>query len=178
LFFAALKRLNKDSRFFASAKIGCIGPETANALEDFAVKADFVPKKFTSSDLAKEFIKKYKPNGKKILLLRSALADKLELTGAKVKSVSIYTAEKLSQNCHPERSEGSINGNIDWIAFASSFAVKCFFEDIDKKDVQNVKIASIGPIASETLKKFGVEPTIQAKEHTIDGLIEAMEQVK
>jgi len=174
LFFSALKRLNKDSRIFASAKIACIGSETAAALEDFGIRADFIPKKFTSSDLAKEFIKKRIPNGKKILLLRSALADKLELAGAKVKTVSIYTAKKLSQNCHPERSEGS----IDWLTFASSFAVKCFFEDIDPKTVRNIKIASIGPVVTETLKKFGVKPTIQAKVHTIDGLIEAMEQVK
>ncbi|PKL46766.1 MAG: uroporphyrinogen-III C-methyltransferase [Planctomycetes bacterium HGW-Planctomycetes-1] len=174
LFFNALKRLNKDSRIFASAKIACIGFETANALEDFGVSADFVPKKFTSSDLAKEFIKKYKPNGKKILLLRSAIADKLQLPGAKVKTVSIYTAEKLPQNCHLERSEGSLNGNFDWLTFASSFAVKCFFEDIDPKSVQNIKIASIGPTTAETLKKFGVKPTIEAKEYTIDGLIKAM----
>ncbi len=174
LFFAALKRLNKDSRFFASAKIACIGDETANALEDFGIKADFVPKKFTSSGLAKEFIKKYKPNGKKILLLRSALADKLRLPRAKVKNVSIYTAEKLFKNCHPERSEGSLNGNFDWLIFASSFAVKCFFESIDKKAVKNIKIASIGPTTTQTLKKFCVKPAIEAKEYTIDGLIKAM----
>jgi uroporphyrinogen III methyltransferase/synthase len=178
LFFNALERLNKDARIFASAKIACIGSETANALEDFNIKADFVPKKFTSSDLAKEFIKKHKPNGKKILLLRSAMAEKLELAGAKVKNISIYTAEKLSQNCHPERSEGAINGNFDWLTFASSFAAKCFFEDIDPKDIQKVKIASIGPVVTETLKKIGIKPVVEAKVHTIDGLIEAMEQVK
>ena len=182
-FFSTLKRLNKDSRFFASAKIACIGAETADTLEDFGINADFVPNIFTSEKLAEGFIKKYEPAGKKILLLRSALADsvlaqKLKSSKAKVKSVSIYTAEKLSQNCHPERSEGSINENIDWIAFASSFAVKCFFEDIDIKNIQKIKIASIGPAVTETLKKFGVKPAIQAKVHTIDGLIEAMEQVK
>ncbi|MBU1260158.1 MAG: uroporphyrinogen-III C-methyltransferase [Planctomycetes bacterium] len=183
LFFAATKRLNKDSRFFASAKIACIGAETATALEDFNINADFVPKIFTSDKLAKGFIKKYKPAGKKILLLRSALADsvltaKLKSAKAKVKTVSIYTAEKLSQNCHPERSEGSIDENIDWLTFASSFAVKCFFEDIAPETVRKIKIASIGPTVTETLKKIGVKPTVQAKEHTIDGLIEAMEKIR
>lgn len=183
LFFAATKRLNKDSRFFASAKIACIGSETATALEDFNINANFVPKIFTSDKLAKGFIKKYKPAGKKILLLRSALADaalaeKLKSAKAKVKAVSIYTAEKLSQNCHPERSEGSIDENIDWLTFASSFAVKCFFEDIAPETIRNIKIASIGPTVTETLKKIGVKPTVQAKEHTIDGLIEAMEKIR
>ena len=172
LFFSALKRLNKDARIFASAKIACIGAETANALEEFSIKADFVPKNFTSNDLAEDFIKKHEPNGKKILFLRSALAEKFKLTGAKTKTVAIYTAKKCKNNF------SKIDENIDWITFASSFAVKCFFEDIDKKAVRKIKIASIGPITSDTLRKYGIKPTVQAKEHTIDGLIEAMEQAK
>jgi len=168
LFFNALERLNKDAGVFASAKIACIGSETAGALEDFGIKADFVPKKFTSNDMAKEFIKKYKPNGKKILLLRSALAEKLEITGAKTENVSIYTAKKLkNDNFEP----------VDWITFASSFAVECFFEDFDLKDInKKTKIASIGPVTSDTLRKYGIKPTIEASEHTITGLIESMER--
>ncbi|MFA5293706.1 MAG: uroporphyrinogen-III C-methyltransferase [Phycisphaerae bacterium] len=168
LFFNALERLNKDAGVFASAKIACIGSETAGALEDFGIKADFVPKKFTSNDLAKEFIKKYKPSGEKILLLRSALAGKLEITGAKTENVAIYTAKKLkNNNLEP----------ADWITFACGFAVECFFKDFDPKDIRKTKIASIGPVTSDTLKKHGIKPTVQAKQHTIDGLIEAMEKV-
>ncbi len=183
LFFEAAGRLNKDARIFANAKIACIGSETANALNDFGIKADFVPKVFTSQELAEDFIKKYKPIGKKILLLRSALADsvlaeKLEFMGAKVKAVAVYTAKKLKNNSI-EISGQLKTGEIDWLTFASSFAVDCFFKDFRPKDVnEKIKIASIGPTTTDTLKKFGIRPAVEAKEHTIDGLMEAMEKVK
>jgi uroporphyrinogen III methyltransferase/synthase len=178
LFFEAVEKLKKDARIFAGAKIACIGLETANTLEDFGVKADFLPKVFTSDQLAKNFIKKYKPAGKKILLLRSALADwalaeKLRLAHAKIKQVSIYTAKKIENN--PKE---IIKIDWDWIVFASSFAVECFFKDFKPKDIsKKVKIASIGPTTTDTLKKFGIKPAVESKEHTIDGLIEAMEGV-
>jgi uroporphyrinogen III methyltransferase/synthase len=35
-------------------------------------------------------------------------------------------------------------------------------------------VASIGPITSDTLVKYGVNPSVQAKEFTVDGLIEAL----
>jgi uroporphyrinogen III methyltransferase/synthase len=178
LFFKTINKLNRDSRIFASAKIACIGSETANALEDFGIKADFLPKVFTSDQLAKSFIKKFKPIGKKILLLRSALADsalagKLKSAKAKIKQVSIYTAKKIEDN--PKE---IIKIDLDWIVFASSFAVECFFKDFKPKDIsKKVKIASIGPITSNILKKFSIKPSVEAEEHTIDGLIEAMEKV-
>ena len=179
LFFSAINKLNRDTRIFASAKIACIGSETANALEDFGIKVDFVPKVFTSDELAKSFIKKCKPAWKKILLLRSALADsmlaeKLESAKAKIKQVSVYTAKKNKNN--PKE---IIKNDINWITFASSFAVDCFFKDFKPENIdKKIKIASIGPATSNTIKKFGIKPAVEAKEHTIAGLIEAMEKVK
>ena len=179
LFFEAAERLNKDARIFAGTKIACIGSETVNALDDFGIKADFVPAVFTSEELADNFIKEQNPAGKKILLLRSALADsalaeKLKSAKAKIKQVSIYTAQKLKSS-FMEISKG----DIDWITFASSFAVECFFKDFKPEDIdKKVKIASIGPVTTNTLKKFGIKPAVESKEHTIDGLIDAMEEVK
>jgi uroporphyrinogen-III synthase len=40
----------------------------------------------------------------------------------------------------------------------------------------NVKVASIGPVTSERLKILGVSVDITAVEHTLDGLIDAIEQ--
>ena len=179
LFFEAAGRLNKDARIFADTKIACIGSETANALDDFGIKADFVPAVFTSEELADNFIKEQNPAGKKILLLRSALADsalaeKLKSAKVKIKQVSIYTAQKLKSS-----SMEISKGDIDWITFAGSFAVECFFKDFKPEDIdKKVKVSSIGPVTTNTLKKFGIKPAVESKEHTIDGLIDAMEEVK
>jgi uroporphyrinogen III methyltransferase/synthase len=182
LFFKAISKLNKDVRILSNIKIACIGSETADALKDFAVSADFIPSKFTSQKLAEEFIKKFKPKGKRILLLRSIMADttlaeKLKSAKAIVKTIAVYTAKKL-RNKNPEIVEQLQKGRIDWITFASSFAVKCFFSDFDPKNInKKVKIASIGPTTTETLKKFSVKPTVEAETYTIEGLIESMEKV-
>lgn len=196
LFFNGIKRLKMDSRVFADSKIACMGSETANALEEFGMMPDFVPKNFTSKDLTKEFIRKYKPRGTKILLLRSGLAEKLEIEGAMVENFAVYTAKNLN-SCFYDFSTSSalrtpvemtrnassdsvalpLNG-IDWITFASSFAVKCFFEKFNVQDIRKIKIASIGPMTTETLKSFGIAPTVEAEEHTIDGLIAAMEGLR
>jgi uroporphyrinogen III methyltransferase/synthase len=37
-----------------------------------------------------------------------------------------------------------------------------------------VKIASIGPVTSATLKELGLEPTVQAGTSSIDGLVDAI----
>ena len=183
LFFEAAGKLNKDARIFAGTKIACIGAETANALEGFGIKADFVPAVFTSEELADGFIKQQNPAGKKILLLRSALAasdlaEKLQSSRAKVKQVSLYTARKAKSDLM-FIAEQLKSGAIDWIAFASSFAVECFFADFGAQNInKKIKIASIGPTTSQTVKRYNLEPDIVAQEHTIDGLIEAMEKVK
>jgi uroporphyrinogen III methyltransferase/synthase len=183
LFFESAGKLNKDARILAGTNVACIGAQTAQSLEDFGIKPDFMPAVFTARELAAGFIKKYSPAGRKILLLRSAiatseLAEKLESAGAEVRQVAVYTAEKLKNN-PAEISEQLRQGKIDWIAFASSFAVECFFEDFDPKDInKKIKIASIGPATANTLKKFGITPAVEAAEHTIDGLIEAMEEIE
>jgi uroporphyrinogen III methyltransferase/synthase len=172
IFFNGIRKLRKDVRIFGNVKIGCIGGETARAIEEYGINADFVPRHYTSADLTSEFVKKYRPRGKKILLLRSALAEEMEIEGAKTENVSIYTAVKTNGGV------SSIDENIDWITFASSFAVKCFFEKFELRDLGNAMIASIGPVTTESLRKVGIEPTVEAKEHTIDGLIEAMENIQ
>jgi uroporphyrinogen III methyltransferase/synthase len=186
LFFNAIHKMKKDVRIFAYSKIGCIGSETANALEENGIIADFVPDDFTTECLAKEFAGKYKPRGLRILFLRSGLAEEFEIAGAKIKTISIYTSKKVEIalqrrvnfliSAWSKPFETPRNDKADWITFASSFAVKCFFEKFDANDVRDIKIASIGPVTTETLKKYGIEPTVEAKEHTIDGLIKEMEE--
>ena len=41
---------------------------------------------------------------------------------------------------------------------------------------EGIKIASIGPITSDTLRKHGLRVDLEAKEHTIPGLVSAIER--
>ena len=181
IFFDVLQRLGKDGRAFGSAKITAIGPKTAEKLAEFGIKADFVPSVFTSKELAKQLIAYTNLQGKNVLLLRSQLASEqlaelLTQAKAQVAGVSVYTAVTEKSECS-WLTERIAEAEIDWVTFASPSAVRGFFEQIpsDLVNSSNVKVASIGPATAQQLKNFGVTVDVQAAEHTIDGLLAAIE---
>ena len=181
--FDSLQKLGKDARVFASAKIAAIGSETAAKLSEFGIKADFVPNVFTSKELGKQLISFTNLQNKKVLLLRSQLASNelselLDIAGAEVDNVPVYTAVTIKNKCSwlIEKIE---MGEIDWLTFASPSSAKGFFEQIPGELVNssNTKVASIGPVTSEQLKNLGIRVDVQATEHTTDGLLAAIEKM-
>lgn len=181
--FEFLRSLGKDARVFSSAKIAAIGSETAEALNRFGIKVDFVPSVFTSIELGKQLAKFANLKGKKALLLRSQLASDelinwLKKTGAKVENVPVYRIDTAKNKCDwlVEKIKTS---NIDWLVFASSSSVRAFFEQITSDTVNSsgVKVASIGPVTSEKLRSLGIRVDVEAFEHTIDGLLDALENM-
>jgi uroporphyrinogen III methyltransferase/synthase len=182
IFFDYLQSLQKDSRVFGSVKIAAIGSETASRLNNFGIKADFVPTVFTGKELGKQLIGFANLKGRKVLLLRSDLASKelielLEQAGAKVDDVPVYTTLTEKSECKWLKERISA-GQIDWLTFASPSSAKGFFAQIrsDLANSSNVKVASIGPVTSEQLKNIGVRVDVEATEHTIDGLLAAIER--
>jgi len=182
IFFDCLQGLGKDTRVFGSAKIAAIGSGTAAKLGEFGIKPDFVPTVFTSSQLGKQLISFANLQGRKVLLLRSRLASSelekvLAQAGAQIDNVPIYsiTPEKLQSS---QLIKEITEGRIDWLTFASPSSARIFFEQfqIDLVNSGNVKVASIGPVTSEQLKNLGVRVHVQADEHTVDGLLNAMEK--
>jgi uroporphyrinogen III methyltransferase/synthase len=181
IFFEALEGLGKDARVFGSAKVAAIGGQTAARLAQFGVKADFVPDVFTAKELGKQLIRSANLWGRKILLLRSQIASSelVELlagAGAEVDNVSIYTA--VAEKRESSRLvKGIREGTIDWLTFGSPSSVDGFFEQVPAEAVNagKVKVASIGPVTSARLKQLGVTVDATAREHTIDGLLDAIE---
>ncbi|MGB2861932.1 MAG: uroporphyrinogen-III C-methyltransferase [Sedimentisphaerales bacterium] len=183
-FFDALQSMGKDARAFGSAKVAAIGGRTAERLSEYGIKADFVPGVFTSLELGKQLVGFKNLRNKKILLLRSELASNelVEIfagAGAQVDNVALYTAQAAKSDS-AWLAEGIGEGTIDWLTFASPSSVDGFFEQIGSEDVNSsdVKVASIGPVTSERLKELGVTVNVTAKEHTLDGLLDAVEEAE
>ena len=91
-FFSRLDVLGLDARGLGGLTVAAIGPATAAALGRQGVRADFVPREYTTAALAQTM-----PGveGKRVLLPRSAIApaDLLELLaarGARVEQVHVY----------------------------------------------------------------------------------------
>jgi len=181
-FFDALESLEKDARVFGSSKIAAIGSRTAEQLGRFGIKADFVPDVFTGRELGKQLICFANLRNKKILLLRSELASNelveiLVEAGAQVDNVAIYTAVAAKSDS-ARLADGISKGAIDWLTFASPSSVDGFFGQIGSDVVNSgdVKVASIGPVTSERLRELGIKVNVTANEHTLDGLLDAVEE--
>lgn len=183
LTFEALRKIRKDARAFADASVACIGPKTGELLDHFGIKLDFVPDVFTSAELAKQLAGFTNLAGKKVLLLRSQIAgaelpDGLTKNGAHVEDVAVYTVKTSSAETS-QLIELINSGAINFLTFTSPSTVQAFFERIDLELIKStkIKIASIGPVTTEQLEKTGLTVHIEAKTHTIDGLITAMKEI-
>jgi uroporphyrinogen III methyltransferase/synthase len=182
-FFDAIEKLHKDCRVFASAKIAAIGTHTAGRLRQFGITPDFVPTAFTSKELGKQLIALTNLQNKKVLLLRSEaasteLVELLTQAKARITETPVYTIEP--EKAEPESlTEKITKGEIDWLTFASPSAAKYFFEQIstDFVNSNSAKLASIGPVTSEQLSDLSVRIDIETKDHTIDGLLDAIEGI-
>jgi uroporphyrinogen III methyltransferase/synthase len=181
IFFDALGALGKDARVFASLRLATLGTKTAECLAEYGLKADFVPTTFTGRDLGLQLLSYANLHDKKVLLLRSELAsdelvDVLQQGGAQVRDVSTYTA--VPQRGDAAALEEQIQqGRIHWLTFASPSAVRGFFEQVRPETVNSgtAKVASIGPVTSKELTQFGVRIDLEATEHTVDGMLDAIE---
>ncbi len=181
--FKKLRHMGSDARLFGDVKIACIGRQTHGALLMHGLQSDLVPEKYTGSCLARTLIERDNLSGKKMLLLRSAAAPDylpaaFRQAGAEVTDVSVYTvvAKQAAPETIAEIRKALDKGRIDWIPFTSSSTVRSFFEQIDPQLVRlsRARIVSIGPMTTEALSQLGMKADLEAAEHTIDGILDAL----
>jgi uroporphyrinogen III methyltransferase/synthase len=184
VFFDALYKLGKDARVFAGAKLATLGVKTAMSLERYGIRADFVPTVFTGQELGHQLMTHTNVRDKRMLLLRSELASNelpelLLKAGAQVRDVPIYTAVEHEGDGR-ELLEQIQGGAIDWLTFASPSSVRAFFARIppDVVNASKAKVASIGPVTGAELARLGVRVDLEASEHTVDGMLAAIESAE
>lgn len=182
-----LREIGRDVRVFGNAKVAAIGDATAQAIrEELCLKVDLCPDSFVAEALADALVKANKVTGKRFLMLRADIArpilrERLEKGGAKdVLDVAIYQTKQA--DALPEGLVEAIDDQrVNWITFTSSSTVKNFMSLLGgegKSRLVGVKLASIGPITTATLRELGLEPAVQAETFNIDGLVSAMTQAK
>jgi uroporphyrinogen III methyltransferase/synthase len=172
-----LRSLKKDIRVLKGVKVACIGPKTKMAVESLGIRIDISPGEFTQEGLVDSF-KKINIKGKNILIARAkeardVLPDSLKKMGANVSVLAAYKAE-----LRKERHRSGFLKDLDLVTFTSSSCVEGFFRNFSRKEIfsrnNKFKIASIGPITSQTLRRRGLKAHIQARAYTLDGLAEAI----
>ncbi len=177
---AELTRSGRDARAFGGAKVGAIGPKTAEALGRIGIRADLIAQEFVGEGLASAVLAEGAP--RRVLLLRAlvardALPEALAAAGCHVDVVAAYET-KRSQGSTKELVERIEGGELDALLFTSSSTVTSTLEALGplaRSLLQRVVLASIGPITTRTLVAAGLQPTVQASVYTVEGLLDALE---
>ncbi len=166
-----------DMRRLSGVKLAAIGPATAERLQHYRLAVALTPPEYRAESLA-EALAGEAP-GKRFLLARAsrgreALAEGLREAGAEVDQVVVYTSSDVTQP-KPGLAETLQAGGFDWVTVTSSAIARALDAMFGKK-LASACLASISPITSQTLRELGHEPTVEAKEYTTGGLIDAILQ--
>jgi uroporphyrinogen III methyltransferase/synthase len=181
-FFELFFRRFQDLRDIGGARIAAVGPATAQALRDLHLQVDLMPDAATAKKLAESFKKYQDIENVKMCLLRAEVANRdlpmaLEEMGAIVDDVAIYKTVPETEDPAGD-TERLLQTGADWLTFTSASTVEHFHARMDLpkllKQVPDLKIASIGPETSKAIRALKLEPTLEAKEHTTDGLVAAL----
>lgn len=182
MFFDSFFKAFEDLRDIGGVRIVAVGPATAAKLKELHLKVDLMPAEYVSGKIVKALTSFESIENLKILLMRAEVASPelprdLEAMGAIVDDIACYKTvpetEDVSGTAATLMEEGA-----DWITFTSSSTVENFHARFDLpallKKFPTIKLASIGPETTKAITALGLKPTVEAKPHTIDGLVKAL----
>ena len=165
-FFDRLKHHGKDARSLAERMIAAVGETTADLLRSCGIEPDLVPQKFQSSALLPLLAEDQ--HGVRTAVIRAAvgsdeLLDELRKRGGEVDLAVAYETK-------PVTGDRSLLENIDIVTFTSGSTVDNFFGAIDNGTAANARLASIGPVTTEAIRRHGRGADIEADRATIGAL--------
>jgi uroporphyrinogen-III synthase len=185
-----LQKLRLTKRHFKHLKVAAIGPATKKAIEKRGIKVNVVPEEYVAESVVERL--RDQVAGKRVLLARARVARdviprELRKLGAKVDVVEAY------ETVVPQSSRTRLSAILkdskrrpDVITFTSSSTVRNFVNLTGRNmwrgrprprkanPLDGVRLASIGPVTSSTLRELALPVDVEAKEYTIPGLIKAI----
>jgi uroporphyrinogen-III synthase len=176
-----LGRLRLSDKNLGPLLIAAIGPATKTAIEQRGVKVDVVPREYVAESVVRSLRRRV--SGKRVLLVRAKVArdvipQELRKAGAHVDVVEAY------ETVVPQASRGRLQSVLrnprrrpHVVTFTSSSTVRNFVGLVGSRgdiSLDGVRMASIGPVTSSTLRELGLRADIAAKEFTIPGLVRAL----
>jgi uroporphyrinogen III methyltransferase/synthase len=183
-FFDYFFKTFEDVRDLGALRFAAVGPATAAKLREMHIKVDLMPEEFVSRKIAAAFKAQQDIENVRILILRAQVANPelvrdLEAHGAIVDDVSVYKTVPETAD-ETGAAAALLERGADWVTFASGSSVENFHARFDLPALMRkfpaLKLASIGPETSKAIRKLGLEPALEAKTHTMDGLVHALEK--
>lgn len=169
------------NRAAAPPRIAVIGPATARAVEALGLRVDLVPEQYVAESLAAE-LAPYAAKSQMLLVraaeARDTLPETLRAAGASLTIAEAY------RNQIPAGSITALQALFaspkmlpDAVTFTSASTARNLFTLLEAANLalpEKILRASIGPITSQTLRELGHPPHIEAADHTIPALVQAL----
>lgn len=177
IFLKKLKEKRVDIRSLSGLRFAVIGEGTKQTLEAAGIYADFVPSRYSSADLSKEWIPTLKP-GERLLLLRAEEAS-LELTDALSKAGISYSAVSLYRTKQDERKAEELNRLLpetDYVTLASASAARAFATMTEDLKHLTSKVVGIGPVTAKAAQKLGIPVYETAVAYTAQGIRDVLKK--
>lgn len=180
-FLERLKALGRDLRALGKIKLAAIGPRTADRLRAYHLVPDVVPGRYQSEDLAAALLSHLRP-GARVLLARADRGREVlrEVLGghAEVEQVAVYSQVDAVPGDHAALDQVR-RGEIDFIPFTSSNIAKAVLGRLDEVSRDRInegrtRLVSISPVTSGAIGEMGLPVAGEAREATVEGLIEAL----
>ena len=178
--FARLSALQLDARALAPVRIAAVGPATAARLAEHGIRADVVPPEAVGESLA-ESLTAAGAGGRRILLLRAAvgraeLVRRLEAAGAVCEDLAVYRT--VCPEGLPAVLLDCIDaGGPDWVVFTSPSSaanLSAMLSAAGRSLPAGVRLASIGPVTSDAVRRLGLGEPVEARPHDAGGLVTAI----
>lgn len=168
-----------------TGSVVAIGPGTADGLRKRRVAVRAVPEKYIAESVA-DLLLARDLHGKTVLLLRARgareiLPRRLREAGAEVCVRSLYEAAPAGAGA---KELGERIRKVDFVTVASGSTVRSLAAIAGngrqpspqrwREFLGKARLASIGPVTSRVARKLGLRVDIEAREHTMPGLAEAI----
>jgi len=167
-------RVVADSPLAAGVRAAVVGPATAAVAESAGIRVDLVPTESIAEGLLEVFPAPTAEGGRVVLaraeVARDVLPVGLARAGWTVDDIAAYRTVAVPVG---DSGRDACRG-ADLVVFTSSSTVTHLVDVVGVAGLPPM-VASIGPATSATAAARGVEVTIEAKTHTIPGLVAALE---
>src|SRR5438874_2588756 len=179
-FFEMFFKLYDDAREIGPTKIAAIGPATAQRVRDFHLHVDLQPEEFVAESIVRQFQKRGGVENLRILIARAekardVLPRELSKLGAIVDEAFAYRTVPETRDITGARRR-LLEQGADLITFTSSSTVENFLA-LGLPWPKGMRISSIGPITSKTVRDQGLKVDVEARRHDIDGLVQSIREL-
>jgi uroporphyrinogen-III synthase len=162
-------------------RVAAIGAATHDVAEQYGFEVSLTPDKFVAESLVAA-LGSENLEGRRILIpsaavTRDVVPRELRRRGAVVDVVEAY--RNVIPAAAPVQAKTIFQEPFPtWVTFASSSAVDHLLAITSIEALQEVNIASIGPVTSETVRKHALSVAAEAREHSVAGLVEAINKYR